>query len=289
MKKFLCFFVLVYFNIFNIFAFDWPTSKVVQSDQFYSYFGQLKGGTISNSLIFSEPSEVKASDKGKTVAVISDFEDMTDFFPSTLGNAVIILHNDNLMTVYGNIDSETISENLKESKYIEAGTELGFTGNSAWQQGRSSLEFQIIDINNNTSVNPRLFMPRVGKELPLYYGDVVLQNRNGKRFKVATQNTLPSGLYKVYRKRQSVAVPYKTRVSINGTVVDQISYDVLMQSDLQLCAVGKKNYPKDILYPNSDLQLIGEVSLTPGKNALQLLLSDILGKETLATYIVTIY
>lgn len=289
MKKFLCFFVLVYFDIFNIFAFDWPTSKVVQSDQFYSYFGQLRGGTISNSLIFSEPSEVKASDKGKTVAVISDFEDMTDFFPSTLGNAVIVLHNDNLMTVYGNIDSETISENLRESKYIDAGSELGFTGNSAWQQGRSSLEFQIIDINNNTSVNPRLFMPRVGKELPLYYGDVVLQNRNGKRFKIATQNALPSGLYKVYRKRQSVAVPYKTRVSINGTVVDQISYDVLMQSDLQLCAVGKKNYPKDVLYPNSDLQLIGEVSLTPGKNALQLLLSDILGKESPATYIVTVY
>lgn len=289
MKKFLCFFVLVYFDIFNIFAFDWPTSKVVQSDQFYSYFGQLRGGTISNSLIFSEPSEIKASDKGKTVAVISDFEDMTDFFPSTLGNAVIVLHNDNLMTVYGNIDSETISENLRESKYIDAGSELGFTGNSAWQQGRSSLEFQIIDINNNTSVNPRLFMPRVGKELPLYYGDVVLQNRNGKRFKIATQNALPSGLYKVYRKRQSVAVPYKTRVSINGTVVDQISYDVLMQSDLQLCAVGKKNYPKDVLYPNSDLQLIGEVSLTPGKNALQLLLCDILGKESPATYIVTVY
>ena len=276
-------------TIFSIFAFDCPTSKVVQADQFFSYFGQLRGGTISNSLIFSEPTEIKAADKGKAVVLISDFEDSTDFFPSTLGNAAIISHNDNIITVYANIDGKSISEQTKESAYIETGTELGFSGNSAWQQGRSSLEFQIIDIEKNTSINPRLFMPRVGKELPLYYGDVVLQNKNGKRFKVASQTYVPSGLYKVYRKRQAVAIPYKTRVSINGTAVDQISYDALIQNDLQICAAGKKNYPKSVLYPNNELQLIGEVSLTPGKNALQLLLADILGKETTATYIVNVY
>lgn len=288
MKKILTFCIALFSNI-CVFAFDWPQTEVVQSDKFYSYFGQLRGGTISNSLIFSDPSEIKAADNGKVAVVITDFQDDTSFFPSTLGNSIILTHKDNLLTVYGNIDYDTINDTLKEAGEIESGEKLGFSGNTAWQQGHSSLEFQVIDTKNNTAINPRILMPRVGMELPLYYGEVILQNKNGKQFKVATQNVIPSGIYRVYRKRQKIAAPYRTRVAINGTVVDQISYDVLMQSDLQLCAMGKKNYPKSVLYPNEELQLMGETSLTPGKNSLQLTLADILGKEAHAVYVLNVY
>lgn len=287
MKK--TFSVLLSILSFQIFAFDWPQTQIIQSDQFYSYFGQLRGGTISNSLIFSDPSEIKAADDGKVEVLISEFSDQTDFFPSTLGNAVILSHNDNILTVYGNIDQDTANEFVFTSENVETGTKLGMSGNSAWQQGHSSLEFQVIDAKNNTSINPRILMPRVGKELPLYYGEVILQNRNGKRFNASTQNVVPAGIYRIYKKRQAIAEPYKTRVSINGTVVDQISYDVLRQTDLQLCAVGKKNYPKNILYPDNELQLVGEATFTPGKNSLLLMLTDILGKETPASYLITVY
>ena len=288
MKKIPAFCIALISNI-CIFAFDWPQTEIVQSDKFYSYFGQLRGGTISNSLIFSDPSEIKAADNGKVAVVITDFQDDTSFFPSTLGNSIILTHKDNLLTVYGNIDYDTINDAAKETNEIASGTALGSSGNTAWQQGNSSLEFQVIDTKNNTSINPRILMPRVGQELPLYYGEVILKNKSGKQFKVATQNVIPSGIYKVYRKRQKIAAPYRTRVAINGTVVDQISYDVLMQNDLQLCAMGKKNYPKSALYPDEELQLMGEASLTPGKNSLQLTLTDILGKESPAVYILNVY
>lgn len=289
MKRLLTF-LFITLNVFSGFCFDWPQEEVIQSDQFYSYFGQLRGETISNSLIFSEPSDIKAADKGTIEIFIKEFNDNTDFFPSTLGNAVIISHSDNLLTVYGNIDFDTInSEIFNSSEMIETGTVLGKSGNSAWQQGRSSLEFQVIDTKNNTAINPRLLMPRVGKELPLYYNEVILQNKNGRQFNASTQNSLPAGTYKVYKKRQAVASPYRTRVAINGTVVDQISYDLLRQDDFQICVSGKKNYAKNILYPNNDLQLLGETTLTSGKNALQLTLIDILGKETYATYMLSIY
>ena len=271
------------------FSFDWPQEKVVQSDQFYSYFGQLRGETISNSLIFSEISDVKAADDGYLTVIISEYSDHTDFFPSTLGNAVILSHTDNLLTVYGNIDSESLREDAFTENNIKCGKIFGTSGNSAWQQGHSSLEFQVIDTKNNTSINPRLLMPRVGKELPLYYNEIYLQGKNGRQYNVINQNILPSGIYKVYKKRQAVAVPYKTRVAINGTVVDQISYDLLRQDDNQICVSGKKNYSKSVLYPNNDLQLLGEATLTPGKNALQLTITDILGKEVNATYLLTIH
>ena len=271
------------------FSFDWPQEKVVQSDQFYSYFGQLRGETISNSLIFSEISDVKAADDGYLTVIISEYSDHTDFFPSTLGNAVILSHTDNLLTVYGNIDSESILKEAFNENNIKCGETFGTSGNSAWQQGHSSLEFQVIDTKNNTSINPRLLMPRVGKELPLYYNEIYLQGKNGRQYNVTNQNILPSGIYKVYKKRQAVAVPYRTRVAINGTVVDQISYDLLRQDDNQICVSGRKNYSKSILYPNNDLQLLGEATLTPGKNALQLTITDILGKEVNATYLLTIH
>lgn len=271
------------------FTFDWPQEKVVQSDQFYSYFGQLRGETISNSLIFSEISDVKAADDGYLTVIISEYSDHTDFFPSTLGNAVILSHTDNLLTVYGNIDSESILKEAFNENSIKCGETFGTSGNSAWQQGHSSLEFQVIDTKNNTSINPRLLMPRVGKELPLYYNEIYLQGKNGRQYNVTNQNILPSGIYKVYKKRQAVAVPYRTRVAINGTVVDQISYDLLRQDDNQICVSGRKNYSKSILYPNNDLQLLGEATLTPGKNALQLTITDILGKEVNATYLLTIH
>lgn len=271
------------------FSFDWPQEKVVQSDQFYSYFGQLRGETISNSLIFSEISDVKAADDGYLTVIINEYSDHTDFFPSTLGNAVILSHTDNLLTVYGNIDSESILKEAFNENSIKCGETFGTSGNSAWQQGHSSLEFQVIDTKNNTSINPRLLMPRVGKELPLYYNEIYLQGKNGRQYNVMNQNILPSGIYKVYKKRQAVAVPYRTRVAINGTVVDQISYDLLRQDDNQICVSGRKNYSKSILYPNNDLQLLGEATLTPGKNALQLTITDILGKEVNATYLLTIH
>ena len=271
------------------FSFDWPQEKVVQSDQFYSYYGQLRGETISNSLIFSENSDVKAADDGYLTVIINEYSDHTDFFPSTLGNAVILSHTDNLLTVYGNIDSESILKEAFNENSIKCGETFGTSGNSAWQQGHSSLEFQVIDTKNNTSINPRLLMPRVGKELPLYYNEIYLQGKNGRQYNVMNQNILPSGIYKVYKKRQAVAVPYRTRVAINGTVVDQISYDLLRQDDNQICVSGRKNYSKSILYPNNDLQLLGEATLTPGKNALQLTITDILGKEVNATYLLTIH
>ena len=289
MKKNLFFLSMAFLFASSASSFDWPQSTVVQSDQFYSYFGQNRGETISNSLIFSDPSEVKAAEDGFVSIIIGDYQDENDFFPSTLGNAFIINHNDGLLTVYGNIDQSSVKKDFSEFAEIEKGTIIGLSGNTAWQQGHSSLEFQVIDIKNNTAINPRLLMPRVGKELPLYFQEVYLYNKKGNRFKLGPQNVIPAGSYKVYKKRQQIAVPYSTSIFINGTLVDKISYELLRQEDNLICVTGNKNYTKQLLYPDEDLMLLGELTLTPGKSSLQLTLTDILGKEAPAIYILSVY
>ena len=287
MKKFFVLFLQIL--SFYTFAFEWPQEEKVLSDSFYSYFGQLRGNTISSSLIFADPSKIKASETGVITAIIEEYNDDSDFFPSTLGNAVIVAHDDKILTVYGNIDAEHISKEIYNDSKVTTETTFGISGNSGWQQGHSSLEFQVVDTKNKTFINPRILMPRIGNELNLSISDVILQNKNGKKYSLPLTYSIPTGTYKVYKKRQSIAIPYKTNLLINGTVFDTISYDLLRQIDGKICVSGKSNYPKNILYPTEDLQLIGETTITHGKNTLTIRISNILGKELVANYLVSTY
>lgn len=273
---------------FPIVSIDWPQDEV-ESDSFFSYFGQLRGGTISSSLVFASPSEIKAADDGELLIVIDDYADDTGFFPSTLGTSVILSHEGGLLTIYGNIDGETLPASVWNESTIKTGTVFGTSGNSAWQQGRSSLEFQVIDHKDGTALNPRVLMPRTGNELALVVGPITLESvRNGTRYNLLVERNLPSGNYRVYRERQRVSTPYKTRISINGTVVDEIRYDVLSQEGAELCVQGKQPYSLSVLYPNETLQLLGETALTPGRNILGITLTNILGEETQSSWNLTV-
>lgn len=286
--------IVFLFIVLPIFSIDWPQDEVA-SDSFYSYFGQYRGGGISTSLVFASPSEIKAVDDGVLLAVINDYSDGFDFFPSALGTAVVLSHEENLLTVYGNIDAETFPENVAKdsaqtsakNRVITSGTVFGTSGNSAWQDGASSLEFQVIDTKAENAINPRSLMPRTGKELSLEVGGVVLVGRSGDERNLLLERVVPAGLYRVYRNRQAVSVPYKTRVSVNGTTVDEISYGTISQTNMDVFVSGRKQYPLAALYPNETRQLVGEANIAVGRNVLTVTLSDILGSETSLSWTIT--
>ena len=79
-KSFLIAFGFIFADC-NLYAFDWPQNEIM-SDSFFSYFGQLRGGKISNSLVFSESQEVKSSDAGRITAIITE-HDEDELFEST--------------------------------------------------------------------------------------------------------------------------------------------------------------------------------------------------------------
>lgn len=274
-------FIFIFIN-FITFSFEWPMSP----ESFNACFAQLRGERISPSLIFEEPSEVKAADDGHIILFISEYRDDTEFFPSTLGNAYIVAHADNLLTVYANLDKDSLSRHSEENPHVKKGETLGESGSSSWHEGKSSLEFQAVDTKNSTSINPKALMPRTENELPLGLSGITLQNRSGSFFDISRQSYIPAGIYRVYRNRENVAVPYRTRVVVNGAISDEISFDILRQDGKSLCVSGKGNYPKSVLYPDTRLQLAGEAVFAPGRNSLHISLSDFLGKETTQTYII---
>ena len=273
---------LFIFSTLSLSAFDWP-QKEIMSDTFHTYFGQLRGGLTSPSLVFSSSTDIKTSDAGFVTAVISEQNECSELFDSTLGNAVIVVHKDNMMTVYGNLSPEEQEQRFDLTE-VETGTDLGTCGNSGWQEGNALLEFQVVDLKNRAFVNPRILMPRFGNEYNLTILNVTAVNKKGNVFDLNAQRKLASGTYYLYRDRQNPAMPYKTTVLINGAAADSITYDTLIEKEGRLSTSGNNSYPASLVYPDTKKHLLACVNIPKGRNRVSITVTDILGKSKTLTY-----
>ncbi|MDD5789842.1 MAG: hypothetical protein PUE30_04890 [Spirochaetia bacterium] len=286
MKK-LRIFTALFFLSANAFCFDWPQDEIM-SDTFFNYFAHIRGGVVNPSIVFSDSGEVKTSGAGTVTAVLSEHDEEGDLFESTLGNAVIIAHEDSLVSVYANLNSAGQEERYGLSE-VETAASLGSCGSSGWQEGNALLEFQMIDLKAKSLVNPRVLLPRFGSELPLFLGNLTAINKKGAEFSFDAARRIPSGTYYIYCAQQPVAMPYKTTIFVNGAVADSITYDTLVSIDGRLCTGGRKNYPSSLVYPDSKRQLAGETAIPKGLNKITVSVSDILGREKTLTYTVEAY
>ncbi|MBO7582673.1 MAG: M23 family metallopeptidase [Treponema sp.] len=288
MKRFAAFLISLILINSTFFAVEWPQEEF-NKDAVSSYFGQNVNGSISTSLIFKDPAEVKAINDAKILIILDEEED-SSFFPSTLGNAVILCHDDDLISVYANLDNETVNENIGTKTSVKEGEKIGETGNSGWQKTRSNLEFQIIDLQKSAAINPKILLPRTENEIEYSITGVMLQNKEGKFFDIKESKVFPSGSYKVFQTRNKIAVPYKTTITINGVLLDGIAFDTVNQENGKLYVTGEKDkYTVEDLYPNDTLILLGTIMLTPGRSTLGITTLDFLGKTKQQNYILSIY
>ncbi len=272
----------------TVFAFEWP-QDTIDSKSISSYFGQKMGKSISSSFIFTNPEEIHSIDSGKILIVMTDDPEEITLFPSTLGTAVIVEHEDKLLSVYGNLDRESVEKNIGSQKELSSNQIIGYTGNSGWQKNRSNLEFQMIDTKNKNSVNPKIFMPRTNNEIPLVISNIVAINRNGDKFYLDSTRNFESGIYKIYETKNSIATPYRTIITINGVVLDTITYDTINVENNKLYVEGKKKYTSQDIYPENNLHLLGEAMFSPGKSTLGLEIEDFLGNTRKLNYIIQIH
>lgn len=282
MKK--SFLILIQFLTFtfSIFSFDWP-QKEIASDSFFTYFGQFRGGLLSPSLVFTGTQEINAASSGYVTLVLSEHDEETQMFESTLGNALFVSHKNELLTVYGNLSSENI-ENLYELKEVNEGDFISVAGISGWQEGSGLLEFQVVDCISKSFVNPRVLFPRFGNEQAINFSTVYAVDKNGKTYNLNNQKYIPANSYLIYRDRQNQAMPYKTSILVNGAIESSVSYDSLVSKDGVLSTAGNKNYSSKIVYPDENKHLLGEISLSKGKNKITIVLTDLLGKENSKTF-----
>lgn len=281
MKKTIISFFIFNFLISVLSAFEWPVLEI-NKNSFQSYFGQKRGTQISSSIIFSDSQETVAVEKGRTIVV---FEDEDCFFPSTLGASVIICHEDNLASVYANLDKNSV---LEKDVYIQ-GESIGTVGNTGWQENRNTLEFQILDFKNKASINPMVLMPRNYEEPPVTISGIKLRNKSGTMYDISEIKYLAAGTYKVYSKKNDITVPFKTNILINGIVEDAVSFDSIVHENNKILISGKRKYPSEEVYPGNNMILLGEVTLTPGKCAMVISISNLKEVVKNNTYNISIY
>lgn len=288
MKKTVCL-ILILISFLTLSAFDWPQPLSEEEANFAQYFGQSRNEAFINSLIFENPDTITAADTG-TLLITLD-AGLADFgwFQSTLGNAVILEHSNNMLTVYGNLE-EVYTEN--DEVTIQKGEQLGTSGFSGWQKGKNCLEFQVIDCDRNTIINPFVLMAQTAFKHTMTITNPSAFNRQEQRTAVTNGARVQAGVYKLYIDRQKDGMTYQTSVSINGALVETITYDVLIQDGNRLCFTGKRNnvnYSYEDIYPDENRQLVAEVIFSKGVNTVTIDVRDIFGNEKTATYRVEVY
>jgi len=287
MKKILFAFTALLLS-FSLFAYEWPIENF-ETNATRSFFGQNKGGILSTSLVFTEPSPIHATEKGKILIIMTDEEDDNDFFPSTLGTSCIIQHDDNLISVYGNLDSENLETATLSKTKVESGDILGYSGNSGWQDNRSSLEFQIVDTGSKAAINPKIILSRSTEKNDISITNVFVTNKNGDVYDLKNSKSFSSGIYRFYQTRKDIYVPFRSSIGINGVIADQISYDTIIQENGKSCVIGKKKYSSTDIYPNDNLILIGEAMMTAGRTAVTITVQDMLENTKIVNYTLNIY
>jgi hypothetical protein len=257
-------------------AFEWPQDNVFAS-AIASGFAYLRGGKLSGSLIFTTPAEIKASAEGIVLAVVRPPDDGETRFYSPLGNAVIIDHQDDLITVYGNMETIRLSPQTIE---VASGDIFGTSGSSGWRTAGTGLEFQAIDVKNKRLINPYPLMPRIGDErIPRIYG-VTAVGRQDETFRLSETASFSAGIYTLYYDFDPVLLPYRTSISINGTIEETITYDMLIERNGKLSLRGKRYYTQEEIYLNNRQMLLAEVSFLRGRNTITIVSSNMYGVET---------
>lgn len=283
LKVFVCSFFL-FMIVFPLVAFDWPQELSVPNS-FSSFFTQNRGETFCTSLTFNGTNPVHASDSGRLLVTLRQKDASCSFFPSTLGNAVIIAHPDSLLTVYASLDAINIQKNAQE---ISGGTEIAVSGTSGWHSGYGSLEFQVIDTKNKTIINPLVLMPSLPSLPSLHIGKITAVDNRGVSHELSSKNVLDSGVYFLYRDDSLGCMPYKTSVTVNGALVQSLTYDSLFLYEQHLCLVGKDPLSYDSLYPQEGMQFLAEIHIDCGKSTITIQLFDILGNQKQISYVLDV-
>ena len=277
MKRFFLFAVSAVIFFTELSALEWPAD----TQDFLRLFGQRIGkNTFEQGLAFEEVTTVRAADDG-ILLIALDKKYGTGAFPSTLGNALVFLHDDGLQTVYGNLDDTTV---FRTRVAIESTAVIGRTGNSGWGKP-NDLIFQVSDNQKKVYINPLLLLPSVNDKIAPQIQDIILINEQNTVFQVSGQKNIRQGSYGLYANISDTMVsgghsfsPFRITIFVNGTNIRTIPFETIMQKDGG-SYLGNTAFTDTLLYRRKDGLYLGKIILNRGKSDILITARDITGNE----------
>jgi hypothetical protein len=265
-------------------ALQWPS----ETRLFNSFFAQKRDNVFNSGIIFEQSGVVRAADYGKLLVTLETPANMIGF-PSTLGNAIITMHDDGLMTVYGNLE-DTYA--VRNHNTLEAGAIIGISGNSGWQQRPGGAEFQVIDTEKKRHINPLMLLPEIDDKIPPVIRNITAVNQSGTVYSLGQIKSLPRGTYRIYgtvTDRVTAAgpvdlTPFRTVVMVNGTEVYASAYEILHQEQGRLFLENTRHTGFDTMYTDTDQVFLAPVTLSHGRTFISVTARDISGNERTVSY-----
>lgn len=270
-------------------SFSWPAKEWDKAKSIFT-FSQNRKDRFCQSLVLRGVQTASATDKGKIIAVITEKQSDGDWFESPLGNALIISHDDSLISVYGNLTPQSAAA-LSQKTCLEDEEALGQTGMSSWSESEEGgeLEFQIADAGSKTFINPIILMPRNLKPPKIELDGISIENQFGRAYNLAALRSAPAGVYKIYKKRQADVNVYKSELYVNGAEIEKISKKTLKCQDGRLALAGKELYTSQEFYPAGDREFLGHILLPHGSDTVTLVASDIFDSASTLNFTVSGY
>jgi hypothetical protein len=257
-------------------ALEWPVAEI----KVKSFFGQRDEARISGGIALADADVVRASGNGKRVISIARNGNMNGF-PSTLGNAVIIAHDDGLLSVYGNLDS---TDRVSTHETLETGAILGSAAASGWAR-QGELIFQVIDKERKTMLNPMLVLPALPDSRGPVIKNVIAMSGSGQIAALGAAKFVRQGQYRLYADiadtvdgSQAPLAPFRVSVLVNGSEAASIPFEVL-RAEKGKVYLDSPAYTTATLYGDPERMFLGEITLNRGRADISVIARDTAGNE----------
>lgn len=286
-KLFSCVLINTVLSICGTTAFDWPV-KNFDGNKILSTFAQNRKQHFNASLVFPEAQEVIATDKGKVKLVILEHQGECNWFESTLGNCIIMEHEGNLISVYGNLEKSGAEDALQKERFFSR-ENVGSAENSAWNESAGALEFQVADTKGKAFLNPLIFMPKLSSESPLLIDDITIENKLGRSYELSSLKSVQAGTYKVYKRRRENSPLQSSSIYVNGTELERIDRDALYQENNLLALSGQRAYDSVNFFPDEAREFLGQILLLHGNNSIAIVIRNVMENERTVLFTVQAY
>lgn len=270
-------------------ALEWP----VVNPEIKSIFGQKSSYSIERGMILEGEAAVRTAGDGVLLTIISENENMNGF-PSTLGNAVLISHDDGLVSIYGNLES---TDRISGRIQIEKNTVISNTGETSWGNEENMCIFQIMDQKQEVFLNPLLLLPPKDDNRGPVIKNVFFESDSGQTFQASNLRRLKSGNYKIYTlitdtyPGNSVELaPFRISIIINGIESISVPFETLHEKAGILVPNVSPEYLDGSLplYNDEGFIYAGNISLTRGKTEITVSARDFTGNERAAVFMLQI-
>jgi hypothetical protein len=262
---------------------EWPSAAAEMHANFAG--GSGKRPVLGYS--FRSEAPVRSVASGEILFIQNESEGLSGL-PAPLGTWLAVDHGDGLIGIYGRLN-----EGSNPFPYrIEQNSLIGFSGLSGWA-GASGFYFSFFDRTEKRWVNPGMILPPLEDSRPPLIRSVIFRNSEGRDFNLAQTRALSQGQYRILVDAQDTRLgasdsplsPHRITCYVNGAERGSINFETLSsRRGMLFVSTSAASAPASEVYEFYPSLSAGEVWLTRGQAAVEIIVEDIAGNSRIASF-----